>query len=81
VSLKVDGRFYGNEGTYPAMLMKEANGYWGLATPDAVDNTWIRTSTLGLLPYQSGGVGAGHGSLGTDSWRFSTAYIDTTHSH
>ena len=30
-----------------------------------------------LIPYQSGGAGAGHCGLGTSSWYFSNAYIDT----
>jgi hypothetical protein len=69
--LKVDGRFYGNEGSKPAMLMTNANGYWGLSDPDGTDSVWIRTTTLGIIPYQSGGRGSGHQSLGTSSWYFS----------
>lgn len=75
ISIKVDGRFYGNEGNYPAMLLRSANGYWGMGTPDATDD-WIRTTTQGIIPNQSGGAGSGHCGLGTSSWYFSYAYID-----
>ena len=44
--------------------------------PDGEDNVWIRTTTLGIIPYQSGGNGSGHGSLGTSTWYFSGAYVD-----
>lgn len=81
MSLKVDGRFYGNEGTYPAMLMRNENSYWGLCDPDAANNVWIRTTTAGIIPYQSGNVGSGHCGLGTASWFFSTSYIDSMHTH
>lgn len=77
ISLKVDGRFYGNEGAKPAMLMTSANGYWGLSDPDGTDTVWIRTTTQGIIPYQSGGRGSGHQTLGTSSWYFAGAYIDT----
>mgnify|MGYP007013866894 CR=1 FL=1 len=49
MSIKVDGRFYGNEGNYPAMLLRYANNYWGMGTPDAED-AWIRTTTSGIIP-------------------------------
>lgn len=53
-----------------------ANGYWGLATPASNSVDWIRTTSYGLLPSQSGGAGNGHSTLGTPSWYFSSAYID-----
>ena len=81
MSLKVDGRFYGNEGTYPAMLMRNENSYWGLCDPDAANNVWIRTTNQGIIPFQSGNVGSGHCGLGTATWFFSTSYIDSMHTH
>ena len=54
-----------------------ANGYYGMTRPDGNTSDWIRTTTAGLIPYQSGGAGAGHCGLGTSSWYFSNAYIDT----
>lgn len=47
-----------------------ANGYWGMAAPDGNASNWIRTTTSGIIPYQSGGAS----SLGTSSWQFSTIY-------
>lgn len=57
-----------------------ANGYWGMTTATGANNDYIRTTTMGLIPYQSGGAGAGHGTLGTTGWRFKTAYIDDIYS-
>ena len=79
LSIKVDGRFYGNEGTNPAMLMNYTNSYWGMGTADGNASDWIRTTTVGIIPYQSGGLNGGHCSLGTSSWYFSSAYIDSTY--
>jgi hypothetical protein len=56
-----------------------ANGYYGMAKPDGTDTDWIRTTTLGIIPYQSGGAGSGHQSLGTSTWYFANAWIDTVH--
>lgn len=75
MSLKVDGRFYFNEGNTPAAGLKSANSYWGMTGPDGEDNVWIRTTSQGIIPYQSGSASAGHCQLGTDSWYFSKAYV------
>jgi hypothetical protein len=56
-----------------------ANGYWGMARPDSNTSDWIRTTSSGIIPYRSGGRGAGHCGLGNSSWYFSSAYIDTVH--
>lgn len=48
-----------------------------MARPDGNTSDWIRTTTAGIIPYQSGGAGAGHCGIGTSSWYFSNAYIDT----
>ena len=58
---------------------KSANGFYGMASPSTDDTVWIRTTSLGLIPYQSGAAGSGHQSLGTSSWYFSAAYIDTVY--
>lgn len=76
ISIKVDGRLYGNEGNCPAMLMNYTNSYWGMADPDGGSSVWIRTTSNGIIPYQSGAAGSGHCGLGTSSWYFSYAYID-----
>ena len=75
MSIKVDGRVYVNEGHNPVLSAESNNGFWGMRTPDG-GNDWIRTPNNGLIPYVSGGAGGGHSSLGTNSWYFSTAYID-----
>ena len=54
------------------MGIQSANGFYGMTAAGA-NNVWIRTTTLGLIPYQSGGSG----SLGTSSWPFSTIYGNT----
>lgn len=56
-----------------------ANGYYGMAKPDGTTTDWIRTTNKGLIPYEAGGAGSGHQSLGTSTWYFSAAYIDTVH--
>ena len=53
-----------------------ANGYWGMADPSSNAGVWIRTTNQGIIPYQSGGAGNGHQSLGTSGWYFKAAYID-----
>lgn len=53
------------------------NNYWGMADHDGNDSSWIRTTSNGIIPYQSGGAGGGHCGIGTSSWYFSNAYIDT----
>lgn len=55
---------------------KSDGSYYGMTNPAGADNVWIRTTSLGIIPYQSGNAGSGHGSLGTSSWYFSYAYID-----
>lgn len=54
-----------------AIAAVSANGYYGLALPDKSTVNWIRTTTNGIIPYQSGGASA----LGTESWPFNNAYI------
>lgn len=58
------------------MSMSSLYGYYGMITPSGSDREYIRTTSNGLLPYQSGGAGNGHSTLGTPSWYFSSAYID-----
>ena len=62
-----------NPGNY--MRAVNANGYYGMARPDGNTSDWIRTTSSGIIPYQRGGSTAGHCSIGTSSWYFSSAYI------
>ena len=48
-------------------------GYWGLVPADGNASGWIRTPSQGLLPYQSGVAS----SLGSSSWQFLNAYVNT----
>lgn len=54
---------------------KDANNYFGLAKPDGTDSDWIRTTSLGIIPYQEGNTSNGHCSLGLPTWYFDTSYI------
>lgn len=54
------------------MGIQSANGYYGMTVAGA-NNAYVRTTTLGLIPYQSGGSG----TLGTSVWPFSTIYGKT----
>lgn len=51
------------------MRTASANGYWGMLSGSSNSN-WVRTTTNGLLPFQSGGAS----SLGTSSWNFTNIY-------
>ena len=57
-----------------------ANSYWGFAHRDGTATSYLRTTSNGLLPYQSGNVGSGHSNIGTSSWYFSNIYVDTVNS-
>lgn len=51
--------------------------YFGMADAAGSDSAWIRTTSQGLLPHQSGdGTSGGHCSLGTSGWYFGDAYIN-----
>ena len=56
-----------------------ANGYYGMAKPDGTTSDWIRTTSNGIIPYQSGNRGSGHCGLGTSSWYFSSSYVDNAY--
>ena len=56
-----------------------ANGYYGMAKPDGTTSDWIRTTSAGIIPYQSGNRGSGHCGLGTSSWYFSSSYVDNAY--
>ena len=63
------------EGLSSKLGGKFLNSYYGITAPDGADNVWIRTTSQGILPYQSGGRTAGHSYLGTSSWYFGYGYI------
>lgn len=55
--------------------------YYGMAWPDGTDkgdNTWIRTTRLGLIPYAANtdATDGNVSSLGTSTWTFGSGYIN-----
>lgn len=56
-----------------AKAYTSANGYEGITLSDGTTTNWLRTTSNGIIPYQSGGSG----SLGTSSWPFNTVYAKT----
>lgn len=54
---------------------KKVGSYWGMTDPDGADNVYIRTTSNGIIPSESGGRTAGHGNLGTSSWYFGEGYV------
>ena len=57
-----------------------SSSYYGMADPDGTDSNWIRTTSQGIIPYESGSLGSGHQNLGTSTWYFANSYIDNMHS-
>ena len=57
-------------GGYP-LKVEKLNGYFGFALPDKSRTEWLRTTSRGLIPYQSGGAS----SLGTSTWPFNSLYV------
>lgn len=53
------------------------NGRYVMTDPTGKTSDFIHTTEYGLLPYEAGGAGKGHGYLGTSTWYFAHAYIDT----
>jgi microcystin-dependent protein len=53
------------------MRNTSANGYYGMHIASGTSD-WVRTTTNGLLPFNSGGAS----SLGTSSWPFSKLYAN-----
>ena len=65
---------------YLGATIVSGNVYYGMADPDGTDTNWIRTTSKGIIPYQSGSRGDGHSQLGTSTYYFSTSYIDNMYS-
>jgi hypothetical protein len=53
------------------------NSLYGMADPDGTDTNWIRTTSQGIIPYESGSLGSGHQNLGSSTWYFKNSYIDS----
>ena len=54
-----------------------ANGYQGFTLNDGTTSNWIRTTTSGIIPYQTANSSwnGANSSLGTSGWRFLNGYI------
>lgn len=63
------------------MRVALANGYYGMVTPQGDTSAWIRTTSSGILPFQSGDSTFGHCSIGSSTWYFYSAYIQNIHSY
>lgn len=63
------------------MRAVNANGYYGMATPQGDTSAWIRTTSSGILPFQKGDSTFGHCSIGSSTWYFYSAYIQNIHSY
>lgn len=60
-------------GGYPAKL-ENLNGFYGMTLPNKTRSDWIRTTSSGLIPYQSGTPAPS--ALGTASWTFKEAWVN-----
>lgn len=52
---------------------ENVNGYWGMVDGVGSNANYIRTTTSGILPSASGGAS----NIGTSTWPFLTAYVNT----
>lgn len=69
-----------NGGANPVAGLCCTCGYWGMTGPRAETNVWIRTTSCGIIPYQSGEYNNGHNYLGTSTWYFRYGYIQEIYS-
>lgn len=60
------------------MGLRNENGFWGMA-PLGNNSYWLRTTSAGIIPFQSGSAGSGHQTLGTPSWYFSEIRVDSVY--
>lgn len=59
-----------------------ANGFYGMAAPNFDATVYVRTTSPGLIPYNSGSYYTTcYSSLGTDTWYFNSGYIKNLNTH
>lgn len=63
-----------------ALRPSDSSNYHAMA-PGGNQNLWVRTSSLGIIPYQAGTVTTGTCSLGTSSWYFAAAYATNVYGY
>ena len=56
--------------------MIDDGNYMGMTGKNGDAGAWVRTTSQGIIPYQSGGPGNGHSYIGTNSWYFAKGYFD-----
>lgn len=54
--------------------------YWGPLFPNGAYDSYMRTSTAGIIPYKQGGFSSPNSSIGTSTWAFNQGYIKTMYS-
>lgn len=59
----------------------DSSGYRQFLGKNGDSSGWIRTTVNGIIPYISGDSSHGHCSLGTPSWYFSKAYIQSIYGY
>ena len=54
-----------------------ANGYQGFTLNDGTTSNWIRTTSSGIIPYQTANSSwdSANSALGTSAWRFANGYV------
>lgn len=57
------------------------NGYQGFTLNDGTTSNWIRTTSSGIIPYQTANTSwdSANSALGTSAWRFANGYIKEVH--
>ncbi len=55
------------------------SAYYAMATPAGTTSVWIRTTEKGIIPFSAGAAGSGTCALGTATYAFASAYIDSVH--
>lgn len=75
-----DGTLLDPNGLVVTGMDKNSTSYWGMFDGDGVSNKWIRTTTYGFIPYQSGGLTSPHSALGTSTWSYSDVWSQNIHS-
>lgn len=62
------------KGSYNISGLRRAGtgNYWGVIDPNGADNEYIRTTTAGIIPFNT----SGGSTLGTSSWRFGAVHAN-----
>ena len=60
-----------------SQALTTANGYQGFTLNDGTTSNWIRTTSSGIIPYQTANSSwdSANSALGTSAWRFANGYI------